>query len=243
MIPGRLILEEWPAAVYAIGDVHGCLAELLMLEHAIVADGADLPGEKWIVTLGDHIDRGSDSAAVIEHLLGPPPPAFKRFALMGNHERMMLDFLEDPVESASWLDQGGLETLQSYGIDVFDFDEDTVVDELTERLRAGVPAEHLHFMTTLPRLLSLPGWVFVHAGLRPGVPLDWQDDKDLIWIREPFLSAEPFEGFRVVHGHTPTDEPTVTEARIGLDTQCYATGRLTAVRVTPDGEIALLQTE
>ena len=92
----------------------------------------------------------------------------------------------------------------------------------------------------LPTMLSLPGWIFVHAGIRPGIALEAQADEDLIWIREPFLSSQLPAEHRVVHGHTPGPEPIVTPSRIGIDTQCFRTGRLTALRVTPDGATKLL---
>src|SRR4051794_38194267 len=103
----RLAFNHWPAAVYAIGDVHGCLDQLVALEHEIVEDGRGLDGEKWLLPLGDYIDRGPDSAGVVAHLRGPAPAGFRRFSLVGNHEVMMLDYLRDPEEHAYWLDQGG----------------------------------------------------------------------------------------------------------------------------------------
>ena len=239
----RLSASEWPAAVYAIGDVHGCHRQLAALERMVVADGAELPGEKWIVTLGDHIDRGPDSRAVLDHLLAPPPEGFRRFSLLGNHEQMMLDFLADPEEHAYWLDQGGIETLASYGVDVLrPYATDRVLDAFLADLAAAIPPAHLEWIAGLPVLLELPGWLFVHAGVRPGVPVAQQTDEDLVWIREPFLSGPGLRGCRVVHGHTPGRMPVVTESRIGIDTHCFVTGRLTALRVTPDGVTRLLST-
>src|SRR6266566_5297782 len=92
----RLKFDEWPAAIYAIGDVHGCIDQLLALEQRIIDDGAGFAGEKWIVTLGDYIDRGPSSGAVLDHIASPPPAGFKRFALIGNHEQLLLDFLDNP---------------------------------------------------------------------------------------------------------------------------------------------------
>ena len=97
-------------------------------------------------------------------------------------------------------------------------------------------------MASLPLYVELPGWLFVHAGVRPGVPLENQEVEDLIWIREPFLSSGGLPGKRIVHGHTPSRDPVVTAARIGIDTRCFATGLLTAVRVTPDGDTRLFST-
>lgn len=224
----RLAFHSWPAAVYAIGDVHGYLAQLAALEAEIVEDGLGIEGEKWLVTLGDHVDRGPDTAGVIEHIMGPAPAGFRRFSLLGNHEVMMLDFLRNPEAHAYWLEEGGLETLASYGAGTV----------LTPSAIAGaqwIPERHLEFLEALPSYLSLPGWLFVHAGIRPGVPLSLQTDDDLVWIRAPFLTSQLTGGLRVVHGHTPGDDIVVTPHRIDVDTRCFATGRLSAVRVMPDG--------
>jgi serine/threonine protein phosphatase 1 len=236
----RLTFERWPAAIYAIGDVHGCLTQLLDIEAQMLADGATIKGEKWLVTLGDYVDRGPASAGVINHLLDPPPEGWRRVALLGNHEQMMLNFLGDPFGHFYWLDQGGTETLASYGIDLKRrFDEDSPDAGFARELARAIPAEHREFVAGLPIALSLPGWLFVHAGIRPGLPLDLQDDDDLIWIRSEFLEVERTDGLRVVHGHTPGPEPFVTASRIGLDTGCFYTGRLSGMRITPDGTTQL----
>ena len=222
----RLAFHTWPAAVYAIGDVHGCREQLEALEARIVEDGLEIEGEKWIVTLGDHVDRGPDSAGVIEHVRGAAPAGFRRFSLLGNHEAMMLDFLRDPVANAYWLEEGGAETLESYGA--------------SDETGRWLPSAHRDFIETLPAYLSLPGWLFVHAGIRPGVPLADQSERDLLWIRAPFLTSQLSGGQRVVHGHTPGDDIVVTPHRIDVDTRCFASGKLSAVRVTPDGATRFL---
>ena len=233
----RLGFHTWPAAVYAIGDIHGCLAQLEALEAEIAADARDIDGEKWLVTVGDHIDRGPDSAGVIEHLRRRPPDGFRRFSLLGNHEAMMLNFLAAPDPAHFWLDEGGIETLQSFGIDPY------TETGLYERPRDRLPRTAVDFAESLPVCLSLPGWLFVHAGIRPGIPLGDQTDDDMIWIRGPFLSAQLTGGLRIVHGHTPGRNIVVTPHRIDIDTHCYHTGRLSAVRVTPDGETTFFSVE
>ena len=220
----RLAFHNWPAAIYAIGDVHGCVDQLIALEAAIAADGNNIEGEKWLVTLGDHIDRGPSSAAVIDRVMGPAPEGYRRFSLNGNHEHLMLDFLDDPQRHAYWLEEGGTETLESYGA-------------------TGVPQAHLDFIKALPAYLSLPGWLFVHAGIRPGIPLAFQTDEDLIWIRAPFLTSQLTGGLRVVHGHTPGKDIMVTPHRIDVDTQCFHTGKLSAVRVMPDVRTAFFSVQ
>ena len=235
----RLAFHTWPAAVYAIGDVHGCIAQLRALETQIVEDARYIEGEKWLITIGDHIDRGPDSRAVIEHVMGPAPAGFRRFSLLGNHEAMLLDFLKNPAAHAYYLDEGGAETLEAYGIDVpyppLRSARDT---ELT--LSALFPPAHAEFIAERPLYLSLPGWLFVHAGIRPGIPLALQNEDDLLWIRAPFLTSQLTGGLRVVHGHTPGKDIVVTPHRIDIDTHCFHTGMLSAVRVTPDGRTKFL---
>lgn len=231
----RLAFHEWPAAVYAIGDVHGCLDQLIALEAVIAEDAADIEGEKWLVTLGDHVDRGPDSAGVIGHVMGPAPEGFRRFALLGNHEAMMLEFLSHPNRDTGWLGEGGLETLESYNLGT-SFGDDALATD-------WIPHAHLEFLSSLPLYLSLPGWLFVHAGIRPGVPLAEQADDDLIWIRAPFLTSQLTGGLRVVHGHTPGPDIVVTPHRIDVDTQCFATGKLSAVRVMHDGSTKYFSVE
>jgi serine/threonine protein phosphatase 1 len=226
----RLAFHHWPSAVYAIGDVHGCIDQLLEMEKVVADDARDLEGEKWLVTVGDHIDRGPASREVVAHVMGPAPPGFRRFALLGNHEAMMLDFLRDPLAHAYWLEEGGLATLQSYGIVLRDGSRQGVLAAL-----AALPADHRGFIEGLPVWLSLPGWLFVHAGIRPGIPLADQTDDDLVWIRGPFLTSQLTGGLRIVHGHTPGRDVVITPHRIDIDTHCFHTGVLSAVRVTPDG--------
>jgi len=230
----RLAFHTWPAAVYAIGDVHGCLDQLEGLEARVAEDGLNFEGEKWLVTVGDHVDRGPESRGVVARVMGSAPDGFRRFALMGNHERMMLDFLGNPAAHAYWLDEGGTPTLQSYGIEL-DYPPLRTSEALRIELEERFPADHRAFLEALPSYLALPGWLFVHAGIRPGIPLSMQTDDDLIWIRAPFLTSQLTGGLRVVHGHTPGRDVVVTPHRICVDTQCFRTGKLSAVRVTPDG--------
>jgi serine/threonine protein phosphatase 1 len=238
----RLAFHTWPAAIYAIGDVHGCLDQLQAIEARIATDAGDLEGEKWLVTVGDHVDRGPRSADVVAHVMGPAPAGFRRFALIGNHEQMMLDFLGNPAAHAYWLDEGGMETLASYGIE-FDYPPLRASEALRRMLDERFPADHRQFLETLPSYLSLPGWLFVHAGIRPGIPLAMQSDEDLIWIRAPFLTSQMTGGLRVVHGHTPGRDIVVTPHRIDIDTHCFHTGKLSAVRVTPDGRTAFFSVD
>jgi serine/threonine protein phosphatase 1 len=242
----RLDAAARPALLYAIGDVHGCLDQLRRLEAMIAADAAAVEGEKWLVMLGDYVDRGPASAGVLDHLLAPPPPGFRRICLKGNHETMLLQALAEGVAPAHWLEFGGAATLLSYGLD------QAAVDELRRgRLRGGrhrqlleahIPEEHLQFLRQLPLMLCVPGFIFAHAGLRPGVRPEDQVEEDLIWIREAFLEAGHDFGSVVVHGHTPAVEPYRSALRIGIDTGCFMSGRLTALRIDAEGTTGFLQT-
>lgn len=227
----HLSAPERPAAIYAIGDVHGCLALLHQLHEAIFADAAGIAGEKWLVYLGDYVDRGPQSAGVLDALLAPLPDGFRRIALAGNHEVMMLDFLRHPARNAAWLEFGGPETLASYGLEARRLMALPERDRIAQ-LQSHVPQEHIDLLAALPLTLSAPSLVFVHAGLRPGVPVDQQSEDDALWIRKDFFAAPPVEGRLVVHGHTPARDPVVAPGRICVDTGAFATGILTAVKLT-----------
>jgi len=234
----RLNAAERPALLYAIGDVHGCLDALKALEARIIADAADTPGEKWIVMLGDYVDRGPHSAQVLDHLTARPPSGFSRICLRGNHEEAMLDALEDPRAIDTWLGFGSEATLASYGLSATQIEDLARPGRAASRqqlLHAYVPDEHIAFLRNLPVMLTVPGYILVHAGLRPGVATTAQLDRDLMWIRGEFLAANHDFGAVVIHGHTPADEPYLSARRVGIDTACFASGTLTAVRVDDDG--------
>lgn len=232
----RIEIDPAGTAIYAIGDVHGCLAELRAAEQRIVADAAHVSAKRRIILcLGDLVDRGPQSADVLDHLIGAPPAGFERLAICGNHDETMLDFLDDPHGNMGWLEFGGEQTLESYGIDLTRLSRHrSGTGGLGEIARATVPGAHIDFLRRLPVAVRFGDVLFVHAGIRPGVPLEAQDDGDLMWIREPFLSQANGLGLTVVHGHTPANEPVFVPGRIGIDTGAYATGRLTVLRVFDD---------
>lgn len=235
----RLIVDaSHYAVIYAIGDVHGCLEPLLQLEERIGEDAANSEGRKLIVMLGDYVDRGPKSAAVLYHLTASPPAGFDRVCLRGNHDDAFLAFIEgDPA--GDWvLDHGAVQTFQSYGV-TLDGSDARVNHALREMVRAAVPQSHVDFLRSLPVLLSVGGDVFAHAGIRPGRPLVEQTDDDLMWIRRSFLDLGPGLPMRVFHGHTPMREAYVGPDRVSLDTHCYRTGRLTAARLS-NGEVEIL---
>ena len=236
-----LSATHWPARIYAIGDVHGCHAQLQSLEEKIIQDSEGVAGEKWIVMLGDYVDRGPASAGVLNHLCEAPPVGFQRICLAGNHEIMMLQFLSAPDMTSDWLRFGGTETLLSYDVHPSDLTGLSLSGRL-ELLRRQIPRTHVDFMTSLPLALALPGLTFVHAGIRPGIDMGEQVEDDLIWIREPFLGNSASLPFRVVHGHTPVDQPEVIGQRIGIDTRAYASGILTSLHINEDFELRFLDT-
>lgn len=204
------------------------------MEALIEADADNgAPPRLVVVFLGDYIDRGLESAGVIDRLAGPSPPRFERVFLRGNHEDAMLRFLEDVSTGPLWLGNGGDATLYSYGVR---FQPGLPYDErlaaLQADLRARLPPAHLDFLRGLPCRHDEGDYLFVHAGIRPGVPIDMQSVEDMLWIREPFLSARADLGKVVVHGHTINAETTAPEIRahrIGIDTGAYATGKLTCL--------------
>jgi serine/threonine protein phosphatase 1 len=229
---GRIEIDLSDTVAYAIGDVHGCYHELASLEGKIVADAATLPGRKLIIMLGDYIDRGPDSARVLDHLTAPPPAGFQRICLLGNHEAQTLDYLDGNISLERWLATGARATLFSYGIDAEHLAElYGGSDKLGDYIRANIPREHVEFLRTLPVMAYSERFVFVHAGVRPGVPLLEQEDDDLLYIREEFFEASRRLDRWVVHGHTPIDFPRLDGRRLDIDTGAFRTGRLTAVRI------------
>lgn len=225
-----------PDTIYAIGDIHGCIGELKRLEAKIVADAAQLPGSKFLVYLGDYVDRGPNSAAVIDHLIAPPPPGFQRICLAGNHEEMFLDFVNGGSRNKAWLGAGGEETLASYGV----YLEGHKPSELPMQVRSCVPDEHLEFLRSLPVMLILGRYCFVHAGIDPKIALGDQDERTLLWSRpEQFDWATQDIGFTVIHGHTPVTEIEISRNRVNVDIGAYLRGVLGAVRIT-SGKLDIL---
>ena len=225
-------------AIYAVGDIHGRLDLLLEAEQKIQKD-VEFDGDggnALVVMLGDYIDRGPDSAGVIDHLTKPPPNNLRRITLCGNHESVFCAFLDAPRANLQWLGFGGRQTLLSYGIDAEYFlsDRKRSGEEFQTALIQAVPAAHRTFLETLPVLFRIGNYVFVHAGLRPGIPLEQQIDQDLLWIREPFLSQGAGSPYFVIHGHTPVLEPQTGPRRICIDTGAVTTGRLTVLKLKND---------
>jgi serine/threonine protein phosphatase 1 len=197
-------------ATYVIGDIHGCLRPLRLL----LAKIAPQPGDE-VIFIGDYIDRGPQSREVVEYLLGLP---YRCVFLLGNHEKMLLDYLtgNDP---GIFLPNGGVATLQSYGGDF-----------------ANIPPAHLNFFHTLRPMYETPEYLFVHAGIRPMVPLDKQKLDDLVWIRQEFFQFIGRFPKPVVFGHTPLRQVLLASDRIGIDTGCVYGGKLTCLKL-PSREV------
>lgn len=213
--PGWLPEDE---RVYAIGDVHGCAARLRGVHARIAQDALARPvARATLVHLGDLIDKGEDSAGALDLALAPPVPAV---SLLGNHEDYVLAALAgDRGALRDFRDYGGGETLRSWGI---------APD--AEPAEWRVPERHLGFVRAMPLTHRAGGYLFVHAGIRPGVPLERQERSDLLTIRRAFHdSAADHGGVVVVHGHTPTRDrrPELRPNRINLDTGAVYGGALT----------------
>ena len=231
------------SCVYAIGDIHGRLDLLESLEDQIVRD-AERRGmaRNVIVYLGDYIDRGYNSFGVMERLIDKPLTGFERVHLKGNHEDFLLQFLEDQGVGPVWLANGGLEALVSYGVRLPPgAPQGERLAAAQAGLREALPAAHLRFLHGLTLTHCEGDYLFVHAGVRPGVAVAEQQEGDLMWIREAFLDDESFHDCMVVHGHTPTSEPQVRTNRIGIDTGAFATGCLTCL-VLEGGDRDFLET-
>lgn len=230
--------------VYAVGDIHGRSDLLAALLDQIEADAAESAAtRRSLVFVGDYIDRGPDSRGVVELCLRTLPQGFEPHFLKGNHEAILLDFLEDPSNLGQWLANGAEATFRSYGVDVVELVRRGAEPEIWRAaFLALLPADHRRFFDGLELAVALGDYLFVHAGVRPGVPLDAQDPHDLIWIRGEFLRSDQDFGKVVVHGHTPMALPDMRANRIGIDTGAVFTNRLTALRLE-DGSRRLLQTE
>lgn len=214
--------------VYAVGDIHGRLDLFEALIEAIEADdAASGPAETTVILLGDLVDRGPDSAGVVARARAWQRQRSVRI-LAGNHEEMFLSSFEKADTLKHFLRFGGKETVLSYGIDPEAY-VTASVEEVQEMMHRAVSAEERAYLESFEDMIAIGDYLFVHAGILPEVPFEEQKQRDLRWIREPFLShAEP-HGAVIVHGHTISEEPQDRGNRIGIDTGAYMSGRLTAL--------------
>jgi len=203
--------------IFAIGDIHGCISQLDKLLAQLDIDA----GEDTLLFIGDYIDRGPDPKGVIDYIIDIRKNVRNVVCLSGNHEDMFLNYCLDGRDEDLYMSNGGMRTLASYGF----------MREGTEELI--LPDSHREFFTTLRTYYETDDYIFVHAGLRPGVPLDRQDREDLLWIRFEFISSPYDFGKTVVYGHTPVslNKPLIDKNKIGIDTGAVFGGRLTCIEL------------
>ena len=229
--------------IYAIGDVHGCKSLLLDLLTEIYADASVTGLEPRIVLLGDMVDRGEDSSGVLE-LVSQLATMGQVLPILGNHERMMLRFLENPRRNASWLDMGGFETFMSYGLAMDQGKLRSLSDRrLQQTIEAYFPATLRGWLEALPlgyhATIGTETVVFAHAGLAAEHPLSGQPEDALLWGAQTSIP----DGLRLIHGHFVCNEPGVIGNRIEVDTGAWKTGRLSAVRIWQDEEPRFLSVQ
>jgi len=220
-------------AVYAIGDLHGRDDLVALIHQGILDDAAHRPARRRVaIYLGDYFSRGRDSRALVERVLAWRPAGFEVVTLKGNHEDLILRFMQGNLRTGKhWLDFGGVEALAQYGLPLADpaARDPASLLAVRERWLKGLPESHRQFLRGLTLFHREGGYFFVHGGVLPGVPLPLQRERDLIWIRKRFLQSTVDHGAIVVHGHCISSEPEVRRNRIGIDTGAYRSGILTCL--------------
>ena len=228
--------------IYSIGDIHGRSDLLEKLLKKIQEDVKKKPvRNNTIIFLGDYIDRGKNSKKVVELIINLSD-RFKKIFLKGNHEDMLNNFLKDPNLLDIWLVNGGDKTLINYGVNLKKFflgKKDAL--QIQKEFLNKIPRRHLHFLKSLKHFYQISNYFFTHAGVRPNIKLSKQNKKDLMWIREPFLSSKYDFGKIIVHGHTPSYQPEVKSNRIGIDTCAHITNLLTSL-VIEENKLRFIQT-
>ncbi len=232
---------------YAIGDIHGHL-DLLHHAHDLIAIDMAGHGIGTIVHVGDLVDRGPDSNGVVEYLRAGVARGEDWVVLKGNHDRMFTLFLDDPAAQDAglnlkytWLHPrlGGGTTLGSYGVKNA---SDRPIAPVHAEACAAVPQSHREFLTARPTWHRAGATIFVHAGIRPGIPIEAQSEDDLVWIRSGFLEVTTPHEALIVHGHTAIDTPTLYANRLNIDSSAAYGGPLSAVVIDEDGAFLLTRT-
>lgn len=218
--------------IYAIGDIHGCATLLDSLLDIIASDDAARgPADTLLIFLGDLVDRGPESARVVERVRQLCADPTTARLVKGNHDDVFVRAANGSARAArSLIGIGGGTTLLSYGIDQEEIDHGTF-DDLAALLQRRIPRDHVNFLAGASDRFRIGDFAFVHAGVRPGVALDEQQAADLFWIREPFLDSKADHGAMIVHGHSVTAAVELRTNRIGVDTGAYATGTLSAIGI------------
>ncbi len=230
--------------IYAIGDIHGRCDLLNKIHEKILSDSSDSKSaNKLVVYLGDYIDRGRESKQVVELLINNPLKDFEKIYIKGNHEIAMQSYIDSNGENAAWLLWGGDATLQSYGVPLRDKSGQKLTNAaMAKKLDENLPPTHKEFYSNLKLSYISGDYVFVHAGLKPKVPLAEQTESDLTTIRDEFIfSQERFEK-TVVFGHTVFSKPLNVDGKIGIDTGAYFSGILTAAVLEKDN-VKFISTE
>lgn len=240
--PPRIVdMESHEGVAYVIGDIHGSLNLLKGLERKILADAKGQTKTCLLIYIGDMIDRGPDSFAVLEHAMAQPPKGFQRMCLMGNHEGMMLDFLDSPTKAMAWLDFGGYETLGSYGL----LRQEIQLAQGNARkmkllLDRVIPQKHRAFLQALPHGISLKDFSIAHAGGNPARSFVQQTEQDLLWGTGNFFKANVLGDKAIVCGHYIVDAPRHSGGKIWIDTGAHKSGALTAVKLAPKHTVEFL---
>ncbi|MCT2580675.1 MAG: serine/threonine protein phosphatase [Mesorhizobium sp.] len=223
--------------IYAIGDVHG-RHDLLAAMHSRIASDLEYgPKSDWrIIHLGDYVDRGPDSRNVIEFLIEARSRDPRNIMLAGNHDIGMLDFLAKPDPEGLFMRYGGVQTAASYGVKLSTGSSwfgrsDEALAHGHAALVEAVPQAHVDFLRSLSFSACFGDFFFCHAGIRPGVPLESQNEQDLIWIRDVFHNYPGLYPKVIVHGHTPVPDVDVMANRVNLDTLAWQAGTLSALAV------------
>jgi len=216
--------------VYAVGDIHGRLDLLEQLLEMIEEDHGSRPeAQRLLIFLGDLVDRGPESCGVVERLRQLQISAEGTRFLLGNHDEVFLKAASGDEKATRFLVRiGGRDTILSYGVGLDDYEQATYA-ELTQLLQEKVPDTHREFLATFEDYTEVGDYLFVHAGIRPGIDLPEQSSMDLRWIRGDFLNHKEPHGRMVIHGHSISADPQVRRNRIGIDTGAFASGRLSAI--------------
>lgn len=206
--------------IFAVGDVHGCYEKLAELIDKIDID----PDKDTLVFIGDYIDRGKESREVVDYIIKLKKWIKNIVCLMGNHEFMFMNYCQG-IDELLFMENGGLQTLLSYD-----------QPEIWSERKASIPENHKQFFSSLEDKYVTEEYIFVHAGLRPGISLERQDKEDMLWIRREFINSTYDFGKKVIFGHTPMSRPLIEKNKIGIDTGAVYGGKLTCVKL-PDMDL------
>jgi len=244
--------------IYAVGDSHGMLKQVELLKNKIKEDSKKYDGNKTIIFLGDYIDRGLKSKELINNLIYDKLEGFEEVFLMGNHEEFILNaFADDWHHIISWLYNGGINCLRSYGLDVTKYvpykdisaeysgiplGVEEILRPIVRDTLNNMPEKHKDFFHSLKLFHRTDKYIFVHAGVNPSIPFSDQTSSDLLWIREKFLYSDRDYGVRIIHGHTPRDTVEIKPNRIGVDTGAYHGGVLSAIALSDDNDPYVIDT-